>query len=157
MKPRSGSTAAAPVLLTVFLGCGSNLTAPSATPEPDPAVATSTVAASDTVTLELGASATFEPAGIRVTFLRLVEDSRCPIGLTCVWEGDAEVRLGVDTKEGAEEVTLHTTLEPRSVPIGQLVLMLVDVLPRPTEDPMADPGTTRILLRLVAGDRSDGT
>lgn len=32
---------------------------------------------------------------LAVTFEKVVEDSRCPTGTTCIWEGDAVVRLGL--------------------------------------------------------------
>ena len=33
------------------------------------------------------------PGGLRVTFLRVVSDSRCPIDAICVWAGEAVLAL----------------------------------------------------------------
>lgn len=136
------------VTAVVVAGCGASLTDTGVTPDPNPAVSELTRAVGDTVALEIGESVTFEPAGTEVTFLRLVGDSRCPIGVTCVWEGDAEVEVRVITEAGQSTVRLHTTLDPRSVAVGDFVLELVDVLPHPTDDPQADPAMPSIVLSL---------
>ncbi len=136
------------VTTAVLAGCGASLTAPEVTPDPVPVVSHLTSTVGDTVALELGQSVTFAPTGTEVTFLRLVGDSRCPVGLTCVWEGDAEVELRVGTDDGDSDLRLHTTLEPRSVTMGAFVLELVDVLPHPTDDPATDPATPRVVISL---------
>ena len=40
-------------------------------------------------TLAPGQTAQVEGGGLRVTFYGVSADSRCPTGVTCVWEGDA--------------------------------------------------------------------
>ena len=136
------------VTTAVVAGCGASLTDPGVTPDPDPTAAHLASAVGDTVTVELGESVTFEPTGTELTFLRLVGDSRCPIGVTCVWEGDAEVEVEVVTDDGSSRVRLHTSLEPQMVAIGALLLDLVDVLPHPTDDPAADPAPPVIVIHL---------
>ncbi len=46
---------------------------------------------------------------ITITFEQVTEDSRCPTGVNCVWEGDAVVRLRAEAPQ-AERATLdlHT-------------------------------------------------
>ena len=52
-------------------------------------------------TADAGSKATF-------TFVRVVEDSRCPKGVQCVWEGDATIELRVSPEQGGPEtVQLH--------------------------------------------------
>jgi hypothetical protein len=47
--------------------------------------------------------------GLRITFQKVRNDSRCPEGVSCVWEGDAEVVLQVETApEDRAEMGLHT-------------------------------------------------
>ncbi|MFX0063124.1 MAG: hypothetical protein ACFFC7_13180 [Candidatus Hermodarchaeota archaeon] len=45
--------------------------------------------------LKIGESADIESEGIRVTFLAVTQDSRCPKDVTCVWEGDVTVVVKV--------------------------------------------------------------
>ena len=53
------------------------------------------------VRIELGATANFD--GVTVEFSEVLEDSRCPTNVTCVWEGRAKVKVLV-TEEGMETV-----------------------------------------------------
>jgi hypothetical protein len=68
-------------------------------------------------TLALGHSAVVEGQNVEVQFVRVLEDSRCPLGLTCVWGGQVRVRLvaadsELDLREGQSAVVkaLRVTL-----------------------------------------------
>jgi hypothetical protein len=58
--------------------------------------------------------------GLRVTPLRVLEDSRCPQMVTCVWAG--RVRLAARVDGAMRELTLG---QPIAVPHGQLRLAAV--------------------------------
>jgi hypothetical protein len=59
--------------------------------------------------LRVGEAVVVFPDGVRISFQEVRNDSRCPIDVQCVWAGDAEVVLQVETSpEDREEVTLHT-------------------------------------------------
>ena len=52
--------------------------------------------------------------GLRVTFINVLSDSRCPIHALCVWAGDAEVALRIKVgNQPAKTMTLHTNLKPK--------------------------------------------
>jgi len=53
--------------------------------------------------------------GIYVVLIKVENDSRCPTNVQCVWQGDAEVTLGISTNslELTAPVVLHTGIEPR--------------------------------------------
>ena len=59
--------------------------------------------------LAAGQTAVLASEGLRVTFETVSNDSRCPAGATCVWEGDATAKLTM-AKRGQEKssVELHT-------------------------------------------------
>ena len=62
-----------------------------------------------TVTLGVGERTTLAD-GSQLTYLRLVNDSRCPPDVRCVWAGDAEIRLRLQPTRGAAgELSLHTS------------------------------------------------
>lgn len=136
-------------LVLCAVGCGSNGADPDASGDPDRALEPPNVAIGDTTSLPVGERVRFGDTGVDVTFLSLVGDSRCPVGVTCVWEGDAEVRVLLDAPAAHAETSLHTTLEPQSVWIGSYALELIDVLPYPVEGEAADPATRRIVVRLL--------
>ncbi len=87
--------------------------------------------------LEFGAEKTSEDNAITVSFAEIV-DSRCPLNVICVWEGQAEVKLAV-TISGEEPVALEL-INRVGYPefgidtLGNYIFTLEDVLPYP-EDP----------------------
>lgn len=46
--------------------------------------------------------------GVRVRFLTVTGDSRCPADALCIWGGDAVVRIEITAGQSAAERELHT-------------------------------------------------
>lgn len=103
---------------------------PGPSPEsPDRIVRT---ALGDTIHLGYGQGAEVGSGGLRIRFEEVRSDSRCPRGVTCVWAGDATVRLGLTSGEGVWTLAeLHTHEEPDRVLHGRHVVQLVDLQPHP--------------------------
>jgi hypothetical protein len=60
------------------------------------------IKAAETITLDSG--------NLSVTFEKVTGDSRCPVNVTCIWEGDATVVLKVKKPKGdASSVEVHTS------------------------------------------------
>ena len=60
-------------------------------------------------TLVLGQEAEVEPQGLKVKFDSVSEDSRCPEGVTCIWQGNAKIRLRLaKAPDGERFVDLNT-------------------------------------------------
>jgi len=87
--------------------------------------------------LARGATATVD--GLGVTFSAVLEDSRCPVNVTCVWEGRATVNLalteggrsgGVNLElpggTGADDINRHRTIEALG---HRITLMALDPYP----------------------------
>ncbi|MGH9370296.1 MAG: hypothetical protein ACRD15_02060 [Vicinamibacterales bacterium] len=93
-------------------------------------------AAPESLELRVGGSARFPSSELTIVFEKVESDSRCPTGVTCVWEGDAVVRLsvGVPGKEQAA-LTLHThpTREQEATHAG-FVVRLAALTPHPTRE-----------------------
>ncbi|MDT5293210.1 MAG: hypothetical protein QOJ76_90, partial [Acidobacteriota bacterium] len=53
--------------------------------------------------IKVGRQVTLKGDGLRVRFVAVGNDSRCPEGVTCVWAGDAEVMLEVGTGSGGRK------------------------------------------------------
>ncbi len=84
------------------------------------------VSADGTHTVRYGGTVTI--AGKRILFTDVTE-SRCPKDVTCVWAGDAAVRL----EAGGESVVLHTNASA-GASVGKLAgltITLVEVKPEP--------------------------
>ncbi len=94
--------------------------------------------------LSIGAGALVGPEELRVTFAEVPDDSRCPTGMACVWEGDAVVRLDLVLMVGDTAVSgtvdLHTFDEFGSQAEFQGYLIeLLDLQPYPGYDEPIDP------------------
>ncbi len=61
-------------------------------------------------------------------YVRLVNDSRCPPGVNCIWAGDAEVAFEWTPTAGAlQAFSLHTGKDPKQQAIGARKLTLVSL------------------------------
>ena len=86
--------------------------------------------------------------GPRVTPLAVIEDSRCPAGVQCVWAG--RVRLSVRIATGAGTTTREMTSGmPLAVADGALTLVEVSPARRPDSAPT--PGDYRFGFRFDGG------
>lgn len=92
------------------------------------------------VQLHVGQTVFFPREGYIVTFEKVTEDSRCPIGLKCFWAGDGAAKLKIEDRGGAvSNDTLHTTLDPHSVQFQQLSIRLKSLEPYPVHNEPLDP------------------
>jgi hypothetical protein len=86
-------------------------------------------------TMTVGETVVVEDSNLVVFFERVEGDSRCPTGVTCVWEGNAAVRLQLSSTiaEFAPQArVLNTSLEPHAVDFLGVTVRLVDVAPYPS-------------------------
>lgn len=85
----------------------------------------------------LGGSFAVGDAGVRVSFSAVPEDSRCPDGARCLWQGRAVV--GVEVLAGAAPAQTFTLAipgdltpdAPEAIAVGPYTLRLVDLAPYP--------------------------
>jgi hypothetical protein len=92
-------------------------------------------------TLRIGQSASIAELGLWMRFNRVVTDSRCPANAMCIWAGDGAILLEVAPMTGdSKEDTLHTNLDPHSIPLGRAELRLVKLEPYPAASGSISPG-----------------
>lgn len=101
-------------------------------------------------TLAVGQSAVVEE-NVRLTLKSVTDDSRCPVDVTCVWEGDAKVSVDVLTPTPREEHELHTSGRfDREAKHGayQIKLVRLEPAPRSTAPPSSsDYRATFVVVR----------
>ena len=86
------------------------------------------------VRVEVGEEAEIPGTVLRISFIQVNADSRCPSGAVCIWEGDAEVAIGLTAGSGPTQlVELHTTIDPRFVDFSGVRVTLADLVPYPRE------------------------
>lgn len=70
-----------------------------------------------------------------LTFDALGHDSRCPTGVTCVWEGNAEVAFALQQAGRQHAFTLNThPTYATDTTFSDLTIALLDVMPYPHMD-----------------------
>jgi hypothetical protein len=91
-----------------------------------------------TIVLQFGSSSQVS-TDLRVAFVQVVEDSRCPASVVCAWQGNG-VRLEITTGQSTKPATLHTaggTPFPRDATVSGYTFTLVELDPqRQTTDPI---------------------
>lgn len=94
-------------------------------PEPDPGIALDEV-----FELKIGEMARIPAASVAITFVDVLEDSRCPVDVLCPWAGNAKVLIRVE-EIGRETllIELNSTNDPREVFFGDYRIDFMALLP----------------------------
>jgi hypothetical protein len=90
--------------------------------------------AAETLRLHEGQRKTVDRGRVNVTFLSVLEDSRCPINARCIRAGEAKVRIAVSRhKAAARTIELTTDSKGQAVTVYGHKFWLEDMTPRPGE------------------------
>lgn len=120
--------------VATFVACQQAVTAPTTLSAVAETTASGGIGAKQSFSLALGGSVTLAEPPVVVTFDRVSSDSRCPIGTTCFWEGDATVVTVLADGERTAEVELHTHPNfPREARRGSRRIRLVELVPHPID------------------------
>ncbi len=131
-----------PFAVGLFLMCLVACESPSAAVAPPPEETTD-----GTIIVSFGDSITLPGEQFPIRFAA-IDESRCPTGVVCVWEGDAAVSLDFSRTT----YTLHTALAPRSRTIGLYVVELINVKPYPEFQKEIPPESYSITLKVRKED-----
>ena len=85
-------------------------------------------------------------AELKVRFVAVTEDSRCPRDVTCVWAG--EVKVPLEIQESSKAASLVEILEGGSTVAGAYRVTLVRVEPAPANGMNIAPQDYRVTLRV---------
>jgi hypothetical protein len=81
-------------------------------------------------TIKVGQQVEVKDASLRITFMAVGEDSRCPVDVNCVWAGNARLNLEVKrSKRKFVSAPINTTLEPREIVFKEYKVKLIGVKP----------------------------
>jgi len=89
---------------------------------------------------------------ISVTFQEVLEDSRCPVDVTCIWAGLAEVSLQVAVSGQEREISLSTSPPENSAVFENYTFLLISVRPVPRSDQTMDRSAYFVTVRVDKGD-----
>ena len=112
------------------------------------AAAAPAVAKQEAVRVELGKSVTADRGRIRIKFQEELEDSRCPVDATCVWAGNAKIRISVSKGKSAPQVIeLNTLSEPSKQMLYGYEFSIKELYPRKGEARPMKPAAVLLVLR----------
>ena len=130
------------LLLVEVAGCN-NPTASDQTPD------SALLPASREIVLHYGDDVRLEGSVLRKGFGEILEDSRCPVDVVCVWEGNGKVVIGIAAGMGpTHPLTLNTSLEPQSVIWSGIRVTLLELNPAPRSGKRTPPEEYSVRLRL---------
>lgn len=87
--------------------------------------------ANQTLKVRINRQKTLAKSKLTIKFVSLVEDSRCPTGVNCVWAGNAKIRIKVSKGKESKTFELNTTLDPKAATFAGYEINLTDLTPQP--------------------------
>ena len=104
------------------------------------------------VELRVGGETTLPDSKIKIKFLSVDDDSRCPQGVNCVWAGSVGVQLLRSAPRSQEErVKLNTAVEPRVVTYRGHTFEITSVSPPRVEGQTINPQDYAVTLAVLRG------
>ena len=85
---------------------------------------------------------------LRITPLKLLEDSRCPRDVQCVWAGQVRISTVITWQSRVQQIELT---QGRPVPVANGTLTLVEVTPEPHSNVTINPRDYRFGFRFTRG------
>jgi len=70
--------------------------------------------------------------GLVITFVRVPEDSRCPMGAMCIWVGNAQVELRTTLNGVPTTLALNTMTDPTAGSVAPYKITLTGLAPIPS-------------------------
>jgi hypothetical protein len=113
--------------------------------------ATAFAAEPERLTLRIGEQKTAKDAGIKVKFVSVVEDSRCPANVNCIWAGNAKVQIRITDTKGrapAETVVLNTNGTPQSERFYVYSVSVVGLTPQPGANGRVNKSRYRLVVNV---------
>ena len=102
-----------------------------------------------TVNLGYGHYTQVDGTVLHMSFTDVLEDSRCPVDVTCVWEGNAGIAIGIGMGMGpTHRLELNTSTAPRSATWNGIRVSIVSLFPAPVSDRTPQASEYAVTLRL---------
>jgi hypothetical protein len=106
------------MLMMIMTGLGQNSTALTA------------VQVDQEFQLRRGQEVTIQGTNLKIKFVSVLEDSRCPEDVDCVWQGNGKVKLELkEAKKNFISVIVNTGIAPKEVGYNKYTIKLVKLSP----------------------------
>lgn len=89
---------------------------------------------SESISVDLGDSGTLAKSKLVIKFVKVIEDSRCPADVNCIWAGNAKIEVVVSKGSRSETFTLNTNSADTSAKFANYLIKFTDLKPERTTD-----------------------
>ena len=90
---------------------------------------------SETIALKVGQQKLAGKGAVVVKFLSVEEDSRCPVGVQCVWAGNAKIKVKIGFAGGDSKVVeMNTGVGPKGDQLSGWAINLTSLTPLPPKN-----------------------
>lgn len=104
----------------------------------------------DKVTLKSGQQKSAARTHLKIKFLSVVDDSRCPIDVNCIWAGNAKIRVQITgVRGGPKTFELNTTMGPKGDQFDGWAINLESLTPAPKSGTAIKPKDYRARFTIV--------
>lgn len=73
----------------------------------------------------------FSASKLNVKFISLIEDSRCPEGVDCLWAGNAKIKIEISNGRTKETFEINTNLGAKGASFDGYAINLTSLTPAP--------------------------
>jgi len=89
----------------------------------------------ETISLKVGQQKRAGKGEVVVKFLSVEEDSRCPVGVQCVWADNAKIKVMIGFAGGDSKVVeMNTGLGPKGDQLSGWAINLTSLMPLPAKN-----------------------
>lgn len=88
----------------------------------------------ESIAVDLGDSATLAKSKISIKFVKVIEDSRCPVNVNCIWAGNAKIEVEISKGSKTESFILNTSGQETSARLSDYLVKFTDLNPERTAD-----------------------
>jgi len=133
-------------LLALLAGCSAEDTSKTGEPSTKAAVAQDP----ETVELKAGESVEVPALAASIAFDTVLEDSRCPVDVECVWEGNAKVGLRLVSDESSAPFELNSSQQGGETMFAHAgySVTIDSVDPKPKSTEAIDPALYVLTLKI---------
>jgi hypothetical protein len=92
----------------------------------------------ETLRVQINKEKRFAKSKLSVRFVELIEDSRCPADTTCVWAGNAKIKVRVTRNGRSQDLTLDTNGPHQGATAEGYSIKLMNLTPVPRSNVRID-------------------
>ncbi|MBE7515439.1 MAG: hypothetical protein HS105_02345 [Chloracidobacterium sp.] len=93
----------------------------------------------ETLTVKNGCQKKAKTSKLKIKLVEVMEDSRCPDGANCIWEGNAKVKVKIVGAKETKTFEFNTNLGARGDTIDGWAVTMVSLSPVPKSGETIDP------------------